>query len=166
MNKDEGETVDSCNCTQIVREDTCHPDNDDCPIEGRCMSEVSVVYGATNTRLDTDAGTTYAGMTGGPFKVRWNAHNRDFRKEEKRTSTTLSKYIWSLKDENIPYHTTWRILDRGPTYNPVTGVCRLCTKEKYQILVNKESPAELNKRSEIFSHCRHMIWKTLLHYKA
>ena len=130
------------------------------------MSEVSVVYGATSSRLDTDVGTTYAGMTGGPFKVRWNAHNRDFRKEEKRTSTTLSKHIWSLKDENIPYHTTWRILDRGPTYNPVTGVCRLCTKEKYQILVNKDSRAELNKRSEIFSHCRHMIWKTLLHYKA
>ena len=31
----------------------------------------------------------------------------DFENPERRTSTELSEYIWSLKDENVPFTLKW-----------------------------------------------------------
>ena len=79
---------------------------------------------------------------------------------------TLSTYIWTeLKDKgNIPYDIRWRVIDRGPTFNPVNYVCRLCTLEKYHILFNPAG-ASLNQRSEFFSICRHIKPQLLAHAK-
>ena len=90
-------------------------------------------------------------------------HNTDFRHKRIGTSkkgTTLSKYIWTLKDpddcnvepcpDKIDYEIKWKILARAKGYNPITGLCRLCLKEKYFLLFKPET-ASLNKNQK-FTH--------------
>ena len=50
--------------------------------------------------------------------------------------------------------TRWDVRDRGPPWNPVTDMCRLCILEKYYIMFEPEG-ATLNQRSEFFSQCYH-----------
>ena len=68
--------------------------------------------------------------------------------------TRLSSHVWKLKDQGSSYTISWHILSRASNYNPTSRMCRLCLKEKFLI---KFAPAtvSLNKRSEIFSSCRH-----------
>ena len=36
--------------------------------------------------------------------------------------TTLSKHIWKLKEEKKGFNVSWRFVDRGSTYNPISRV--------------------------------------------
>ena len=48
----------------------------------------------------------------------------------------------------------WKVIDKGKTFNPITGVCKLCLIEKFHILYNPEA-STLNSRDEIFTPCPH-----------
>ena len=91
------------------------------------------------------------GLAGNTFKERFYGHNRNIntRPGPKNTGTSLSKYIWQLKDNNVPYNTKWSILSKAKTFNPITKKCRLCLKEVYYILYKPET-ASLNAKSEVF----------------
>ena len=71
------------------------------PLGGGC--EVKEVYGAEVTRLNINTSETYTGLTGGSFKVRYYKRQIDFRREKNEPSTCLSKHIWNLKSEMVPY---------------------------------------------------------------
>ena len=73
-----------------------------------------------------------------------------------RNKTKLAGYIWKLKlnDPPLAYTLEWKVIDKGKTYNPTTGRCRLCLKEKYHILYNKDA-STLNSRTEVFTPCPH-----------
>ena len=58
------------------------------------------------------------------------------------------------KNEKTKYKIKWKILARSKPYNPITGVCNLCTLEKFYILFKSEL-GTLNKKEEIFNQCRH-----------
>ena len=103
---------------------------------------------------------TYSGLTGNTFKERYYGHSSSFRHRDENNSTTLSTHIWKLKDENKNYNLKWRIIDRGRKFNPINRKCHLCLKEKYHIIFQPEG-ASLNRRSELFSTCRHR-WQQLL----
>ena len=75
-------------------------------------------------------------------------------------STTLSTHIWTLKENGTGYNIKWSILGKAKPYNPSNRKCRLCIKEKYCIIFKPEG-ASLNKRSELFSTCRHRKAKLL-----
>ena len=107
------------------------------------------------------------------WKHRKYGHNTDFKHKKKGTSkngTTLSKYIWTLKDPDdcnlepcpnkMEYEIKWKILARASGYNPITGLCRLCLKECYFLLFKPET-ASLNRRSEIYTPCKHRQFKFL-----
>ena len=94
------------------------------------------------------------GLTDSTFKQRFYGHSNDFKKSKNKNKTMLSKYIWYLKENRIPYQLNWSILGRAKSFNPVTGVCRLCLLEKYFILYNPKD-ATLNSRDELFNTCRH-----------
>ena len=66
----------------------------------------------------------------------------------------LSKHIWKLKEERKGFNVSWRFVDRGPTYNPISKVCRLCVKESYYLIFHRDN-STLNKRNEVFNVCRH-----------
>ena len=93
------------------------------------------------------------------FKARFGIHEQSF-KNENLNQTSLSKFIWDLKRKNVRYEVTWKILDRGQPFSPISGNCVLCLKEKFYILF-KPTSADLNCRDEAFSNCRHKISKLL-----
>ena len=97
---------------------------------------------------------TYTGVTKDSFKKRYGGHKSSFNNRAYEHSTTLSTYIWKLKDQNIPYTVSWDIVGRAAPYNPATNICRLCLLEKYLIMF-KPAGASLNQNSEFFTTCRH-----------
>ena len=141
----------SCNCRGGPR---------NCPLGGRCLTEKSVVYYCKVTRLDTRTSEYYTGLTEGAFKYRLYGHNSSFKNNKGKNNTMLSKHVWWLKSNNIPYQLEWKILGKAKSYNPVTKVCRLCLLEKYFIMYKPET-ATLNSRDEFFNPCRHK-WKFML----
>ena len=72
--------------------------------------------------------------------------------------------MWKLKRSGTPYTITWKVLDRGKGYNPSSKSCRLCLLEKWFIMY-RPGGATLNKRSELYSHCRHKTKLTLKSHK-
>ena len=64
--------------------------------------------------------------------------------------TTLSEFIWKLKESKTEYHLSWDVIERAQPYSAATNRCNFCIAENYFILKTKPS---LNKRREIFSSC-------------
>ena len=69
-------------------------------------------------------------------------------------STELSKYVWSLKDNNINHIITWQIIARAKPYSSASKRCNLCLLEKF-IIIREPHRCTLNKRNELVSCCRH-----------
>ena len=74
--------------------------------------------------------------------------------------TRFSTQVRKLVDKGASYTVTWQILARASSFNPTTGMCRLCLKEKFLIMF-APTTASLNMRSEIYSACRHKASKLL-----
>ena len=118
----------------------------------------NVVYRAKV--IDSDSNTnTYTGLTSTTFKKRYYKHRSTFEKKN-HEPTTLSNHVWDLKNKQKSYNISWRVVERAQDFNPATGKCRLCLKEKFYIIFQPEG-ATLNQRSELFTACRHKKFKTL-----
>ena len=123
----------------------------DCPLNGECRS-LSTVY-----RAAVEAGGkehVYYGTSDGEIKERISTHNTSFKHRKYEHDTTLSKFIWSLKDKGVPYSIEWGIAARAGTYKCGTRRCDLCLTEKMTIARSKHKGL-LNSRSELISKCRH-----------
>ena len=127
------------------------------PASGNCLQS-SVVYGAavksTETTLRTLFGEeevetveTYTGSTEPTLKSRVQGHVTTFRYEKYRTSTRLSRYVHSLKDEGKEYSIDWKILDKQKSYSSISNSCRLCLAECYYILYGDSASINKKKRS-------------------
>ena len=128
----------------------CH-DKPSCPLPGKCTTD-QLVYRAT---VETESSSeTYVGLTANIFKDRYGKHKSDFEHRDQRTTTTLSDYIWTLKDKDEQYSIRWDVVTRAKPFSPVSMRCNLCIEEKFQILFNP-SQASLNSRLELFNPCRH-----------
>ena len=141
------EELAPCVCTQF-----------ECPLNGRCESN-NVIYQATVTTVDNGHIETYVGVAAN-FKSRFRGHRTSINNQKYRSATTLSSYIWKLKEEKRNYVLKWRIIDRAPLYNPLTRKCNACNKEKFYIMYRRHM-ATLNRRSEVYSACKHRIMKLL-----
>ena len=131
----------NCNCRK----------SSTCPMDGNCNME-SVIYQAEVTTPTTKE--TYIGLCDTTFKLRYRNHVCSFRNERYKHATELSKYIWSLKDQNIKYDIKWRKVKQARSYSNVTKRCNLCLWEKFFILCKPEM-STLNSRNELTSCCRH-----------
>ena len=144
LQEERGGTDRKCSC----------PSTKTCPLDGKCLTE-NLVYQATVNTPNSDP-KTYIGLASTDFKKRLGVHREAFKDHTKTTiQTSLSRYVWDLKNQGSQPNITWKLIDRGKPFSPVTGVCQLCTKEKFYIMYKQEM-AELNSRNEIFNHCRHM----------
>ena len=76
------------------------------------------------------------------------------RPDEDNKGTTLSNYVWNLKDQNVQYNIDWSVVTRAADFNPATRVCRVCLEENFFIMFKPEG-ATLNQRSEFFTLCIH-----------
>ena len=133
------------------------PKTKECPLDKMCLSD-GIIYQAT-VKEPTAEPRTYVGLCSTEFKKRLGVHRDSFRNPHKlNIQTSLSKHIHEIEPENIEHfiehNISWKLIDRGKTFSPVSGVCQLCTREAYHIIFKPET-ANLNEKSEIFSACRH-----------
>ena len=141
----------SCNCQKSRKAE--------CPLPGAC-NQTGVVY---QSNITSDAGNSvkdYVGLAEN-FKKRFFKHRTSMKEYDPENSTTLSTHYWKQFDSGKNPIVTWKFLETNiPSFNPVTNICRLCLREKYNIVL-KPHLATLNKRCEIFSACRHKSSKLL-----
>ena len=134
------------------------PRNGICPLNGKCLNK-NIVYHATVT-AQNEPTANHVGLCSTTFKARLAIHDHSFDYPEDN-QTSLSHHILELKSRNVKHQVKWETLGRAPTYSPITGVCALCTKEKYFIMFHPEK-ADLNSKSEIYTNCRHKQSKLLV----
>ena len=132
-----------CNCRKKI----------ECPLNGNCLQK-SIIYQATVIRKDSNTQETYIGLTDGEFKTRFRNHTASFRNQNLKNSTELSKYIWTLKANNIDFNISWKIISRAKSYSSETKRCNLCLRENFFIIC-KPHLCSLNRRNEQISTCRH-----------
>ena len=109
----------------------------------------------------------YIGLTAKEFKKRYDGHTNSFRNKQYANSTTLSTYIWDLKEKHpITPSLKWSIVKHAKAYTNGSRKCHLCLQEKYEILKYPNEKELLNKRSEIMAKCRHMNKFLLANYKS
>ena len=108
-------TANTCKCRN----------RDTCPLGGKCLID-GIIYQAAVKREDNNKNEYYVGLTENSFKTRYNAHINSFRQQNKRHSTTLSQYVWTLKDQGISYNIKWSVLAKGSPYAPSAKSCNLC----------------------------------------
>ena len=133
-----------CNCRN----------RNDCPIQGDCL-QTNVVYKAEITTTDNNETKTYIGVTANEFKTRFRNHTKSIKSTKYQNETELSKYIWQLKRSNRPHQIKCGIIKKIPPCKPDQRRCGLCIEEKLLILKGRNKNI-LNKRSELFSKCRHV----------
>ena len=148
-----------CNCTGGVPPGHQGPAVESCPMQGNCLAK-GVIYCASVTNLITEEKEKYTGLTEGTFKKRYTGHTGNFRHKDQAHKTRLATHVHKLQNRGTPHSISWQILSRASGYNPTTGMCRLCLKEKFLIMFSPTT-ATLNLRSEIFSSCRHRQGKLL-----
>lgn len=137
--------------TNETRKCNCRRPNT-CPTDGKCLS-ASVVYQAEVT--DNSATKTYIGVTGGDFKTRYRNHTKSFNHKKYSNNTELSKHIWKLKESDRAFSIKWSLIKHVPVYRAGSRRCNLCLEEKLIILKQRNCNL-LNKRTELFSKCRHV----------
>ena len=85
------------------------------------------------------------------FEHRWYKHGDSLNDR----NFQWTSYVWEQRDKGKSPSLKWRFLETNVSdFNPVTGLCRLCTREKYRILLEPSS-ATINRRTELFTPCRH-----------
>ena len=119
------------------------------------LSSVDVTS-ALVTSTDDNTTQTYIGVTANDFKTRYRNHLKSLRNEKYKHETELSKHVWNLKKENRQFSIRWAIVKQLPAGTNGKRNCTLCLEEKLMIMKGR-SKNILNRRSEMFSKCRHVI---------
>ena len=131
-----------CNCRKKVH----------CPLNGACFTP-SIVYQANVTPRNRIP-RIYIGMTEHDFKTRYWNHNLSFNNRRYSGSSTLSKFVWELKESNTEFSIDWAIVKHANACKSGRRTCYLCLAEKICIL-NADKNLPLNKRSELLTKCCH-----------
>ena len=124
----------------------------DCPLNGECKSN-NIVYEAIVTAEGRSI-RNYIGMAEHSFKSWYTDHKQSFENKVYATKTSLSRYLWKLKEAGIKHSIKWSIMLRVCAYCGGSRQCNLCLAEKVCIL-NADKRFLLNKKSELISVCRH-----------
>ena len=146
LNKEKNKGIAKCNCRDKVK----------CPLEGKCKQEC-VVY---NVEVYSDPGNdrnkkVYFDSTQREFKTRYYNHRMSFSHEKYKHSTTLSSYVWEIKDKKgIDPILKWEVIKKCCKYRAGNKDCLLCNEEKLAIASCK-SRDMLNQRSEVLNNCKH-----------
>ena len=122
-----------------------------------------MVYKATVEQKPSKKQDTYMEITENEFKTRYNQHTSSFRLNHKKSATTLSEFIWKLKESKTEFHLPWNIIERAQPYSAATNRCNLCIAEKYFILKTKPN---LNKRREIIFYFHRALTERNIYYKT
>ena len=130
-----------CNCRQPAL----------CPLSGNCLKS-ALIYKAT---VSSQVGTKhYIGATEQTFKKRYPKHKEALTKRNSKAATSLSTYVWSLKDKGEDPVIRWEIMKKCVPYVCGSRRCDTCLTEKLCIL--QADPVQcINQNSELMQKCRH-----------
>ena len=103
-----------------------------------------------------NARQTYIGVTANDFKTRYRNHLKSLCNEKYKHEMESSKHIWNLKKENRQFSIRWAIVKQIPAGRNGKRNCTLYLEEKLMIMKGR-SKNILNRCSEMFSKCRHVI---------
>ena len=120
-----------------------------CPLQGKCLMENVVYQAEVETQEEKQ---TYVGLASTSFKDRYRNHKSSFKNSI--ISTTLARHVCELKEKGENYEVKFKILGRASSFSPISGICNLCTLEKYHIIFTP-ALASLNKKEEINNQCLH-----------
>ena len=144
LSKEKNKVIAKCNCRDKVR----------CPLE--CNQEWAVYKVEVYSDPGNDRNKkVYFGSTQGEFKTRYYNHKTSFSHEKYRHSTTLSSYVWEVKDKKgIDPILKWEVIKKCRKYRAGDSDCLLCMEEKLAIASCK-SREMLNQRLEVLKSCKH-----------
>ena len=133
--------IAKCNCRDKAR----------CLLGGKCKQECVVYKVEVYSEPGNDRNKKlYFGSTQEEFKARYYNHKTSFSHEKYRHSTTLSSYVWGVKDKKgIDPILKWEVIKKCRKYRAGDRDCMLCVEEKLAIASCK-SRDMLNQRSEVF----------------
>ena len=136
----------------------------ECSLNGQCQV-YDIIYQCTILSLDK-TNKVYLGTAEGDFKKQFSNYRKLFNNESRANDTTLSKYIWKLKETSNSSPTLAQfIAKKVPPYANISKRCLLCLPKKLEI-INYPRPEELlNKKSQLISRCRHANKFLLPNYK-
>ena len=85
------------------------------PLSGQCQV-TDIIYKCTALSPDKPK-KVYLGTAEGDFKKRFSNHRKSFNNEGSANDTTLSKYIWKLKETSNSSPTlVWSIAKKVPPF--------------------------------------------------
>ena len=103
-----------------------------CPLDNKCLTSLLIYQVDVTNNLDNEY-KYYLGLAEATFKERYSNHKSSFKNENSKNSTELSKYVWSLRENNKKPSIKWKIVKI--VYSKTTSsFCRLCLTEKLFIL--------------------------------
>ena len=106
---------------------------ENCTLKNRCLTP-NLIYEA-DVENNANKGTKiYFGLTITFFKTRLQNHKKDFNREQNRKSIELSKYVLSLKKEQIMSRIRLLII-RNVYDKTKINFCPLCLAEKVHLTV-------------------------------
>ena len=103
-----------------------------------------IVYKAefeTNDGINELSTKVNFGISETELKLKYNNHTMSFRNRTHENDSKLSKFIWSLKDENKKFDIKWSIFKKSSR----SKSCNLCLLKKLVISNFKEKERLLNK---------------------
>ena len=138
---------------------TCNSRNkSNCLLDNKCKKLLKltdkIVYKAeveTNDGINELSTKVNFGISETEFKSIYNNHTMPFRNWTHENDSKLSKFIWSLKDQNKKFGIKWSILKK--CFGSKSS--NLCLLKKLVISNFKQKERLLNKWLNLVSKCRH-----------
>ena len=122
-----------------------------------------IVYKAeveTNDGINELSTKVNFGISETEFTSKYNNHTMSFRNRTHENDLELSKFIWSLKDQNKEFDIKWSIFKKSSR----SKSCNLCLLKKLVISNFKEKDRLLNKWLDLVSKYRHESQYILMNY--
>ena len=130
-----------CNCRKV----------DECPLKGNCLQSAIIYQATVSAESETKH---YIGQTEQTFKKRYPKHKEALEKEHSKESTSLSTYVWELRNKGENPTVKWDVIKKCLPYACGTRRCDTCLSEKLCILQSDRSKC-INKNTELMQKCRH-----------
>ena len=143
--------ITSTSCNQLT---LCNcPVKEECPMDGKCQT-MDAVYGYRVTSPEPQK--IYFGLAERKWNKRYYKHKNSFKHKRYSHETTLSSYVWHLKETlDVTPNLKRSVVRCATPYSNISKKCLLCLYEKLVIITYPRQHELLNKRSELFCKCRH-----------
>ena len=118
-----------CNCESARNGNGCCEEGNHC-LTCNCVYLGKLSYKKPHpvTRMMVQNEKGYFGLTQNEFKVRHSGHKTSFNLPAYKTSTTLSRKVWELKESNPPinFDLKFSIIKLAQSYTKESKTCVLC----------------------------------------